>query len=220
MPPDPTPRIPLEALPVFPLASTVLFPEQQLPLHIFEPRYRQMVRDALDTSPYLVVALIEGDPNVEPTRLARVATVGKIVANQRLADGRYNILIAGAVRVAIEEIESARPYRQVRCMRLETPDASDPAGVVPESERTAMVSLLGLVMQQTRRTTPSAEFKAPVGLDASQLSFRIAERVITDPGWRQRVLEAETAVARVRRTTEALASLLGDLPGIGSRGAS
>ncbi len=220
MPLDPTSRIPLDALPVFPLPSTVLFPEQQLPLHIFEPRYRQLVRDAIESSPYLVVARIEGDVSAEPSRFARVATVGKIVANQRLADGRYNILVEGALRVAIEEIESNRLYRKVRCTRLEIPDPSDRDATVSDAERMAMVSLLGIVMQQTRRQTPSAEFKAPAGLDASRLAFRIAERVITDPAWRQRVLEAESPIARVRRTTEGLASLLSALPGVGSRGAS
>jgi len=215
---DPPPRIPLEALPVFPLPSTVLFPEQQLPLHIFEPRYRQMVRDALETSPYLVVALIEGDPAAEPTRFSRVATSGKIAAHQRLSDGRFNILVEGTVRVAIEQIDSTRLYRQVRCTLLEEPTGD--ATAVPESERTAMVSLLGIVMQQTRRQTPSAEFKAAADLDPARLAFRIVDRVVSDPAWRQRVLEAETAVERVRRATSALASLLGELPSPATRSSS
>ena len=56
---DPSLRVPLESLAVFPLPNTVFFPEQRLPLHIFEPRYRQMVRDALEAAPYLVVARME-----------------------------------------------------------------------------------------------------------------------------------------------------------------
>jgi ATP-dependent Lon protease len=214
---DPAARIPLEALPVFPLPSTVLFPEQQLPLHIFEPRYRQMVRDALESAPFIVVALIEGDPNVEPTRFARVATAGRITAHQRLSDGRFNILVDGAVRVAIEEVETPTLYRRVRCTPLAEPvDALD----VPEHERGAMLSVLGMVMQLARRQTPTAEFKAPTDLDAARLAFRITDRVITDAAWRQKVLVAETAVERVRRTTAALASLLSELPTGGTRGMS
>jgi ATP-dependent Lon protease len=214
---DPALRIPLEALPVFPLPSTVLFPEQQLPLHIFEPRYRQMVRDALESAPFIVVALIEGDPNAEPTRVARVATAGRIAAHQRLSDGRFNILVDGAVRVAIEEVESRALYRRVRCTPMPEPaDALD----VPEHERGAMLSVLGMVMQFARKQTPSAEFKTPTDLDAGRLAFRVTDRVITDAAWRQKVLEADTALERVRRTTAALASLLSELPTQGARGTS
>jgi ATP-dependent Lon protease len=211
---DPTSRIPLEALPVFPLPSTVLLPEQQLPLHIFEPRYRQMVRDALETSPYIVVALIQGDPKAEPTQFARVATAGKITAHQRLSDGRFNILVEGAVRVAVDEIESTTLYRKVSCTALVEPASA----TVPEHEKAAMLSLLGIVMQQARRQTPNAEFKAATDLDAARLAYKITDRVVTDASWRQRVLEADTALERVRRTTEALASLLGELPSSGMRG--
>ena len=203
---DPSLRIPLESLPVFPLPNTVLLPEQQLPLHIFEPRYRQMVRDALEGAPYLVVALIEGDPQREPTAFAPIATAGKIVAHQRLADGRFNILVEGAVRVALEEIPSTQLYRRVRCTAIAEPYGED--ADVPAAERTAMLSMVGMVMQAVRAKNPDAEFKPPAGLTAARLATRITDRLIADARWRQRVLEASHPRERVARTTEALAQLI------------
>lgn len=206
---DPSLRIPLESLPVFPLPHTVLFPEQQLPLHIFEPRYRQMVRDALEGSPYLVVALIQGDGRREPAAICRIATVGRIVAYQRLPDGRFNILVEGAVRVAIEEIASSDQYRRVRCTALPEPEGED--AIVPASERAAMLSMVGLVMQAMRARSPGMQFTLPSGLSPARLAFRIADRLISDACWRQRILEADTARSRVIRTTEGLASVLADI---------
>ena len=215
---DPTAAIAQGSLPVFPLPNAVLFPEQQLPLHIFEPRYRQMVRDALEGSSYIVVAMIEGDPNAEKPRFAKIASAGRISAHQRLSDGRFNILVEGAVRVALDEVPSEQLYRRVKCTPL--PEPAD-ALEVPEHDRAAMLSVLGMVMQLARKQTPTAEFKSPGDLDAARLAFRIADRVVTDSAWRQKVLEAPTAVIRVRRTTEALASLLSELPVMGgSRGMS
>jgi ATP-dependent Lon protease len=213
---DPTLRIPLESLPVVPLPHTVLFPEQQLPLHIFEPRYRQMVRDALEGSPYLVVALIQGDAAREPTAFARVATAGRIVTHQRLADGRFNILVEGAVRVACEEIPSANLYRRVRCVALPEPEGE--AAAVPATERAAMLSLVGLVMQAARARSPGMEFVPPTGLPPARLAFKVADRLVADATARQWILEADTARARVSRTTEALAQALGDIAPRTSRG--
>src|SRR5437879_2522991 len=78
---DPTLRVPLETMPVFPLPRTVLLPEQKLPLHIFEPRYRAMVRDALTSSPYIAIALVQDPTAHEPPAFCPTATVGKIVAH-------------------------------------------------------------------------------------------------------------------------------------------
>jgi Lon protease-like protein len=212
---DPTSRIPLESLPVFPLPNTVLLPEQQMPLHIFEPRYRQMVWDALESSPYIVVARIAGDADAEPSQFERVATVGKIVAHQRLADGRFNVLVEGAVRVTVEEIASSQLYRRVRCAAIGEPHG--PTLAVPSNDTTAMLSLVGFVMQTARARTPGLEFKPPPDLDSARLAFRVADRLVPDATWRQRILEAETARDRVLKTTAALAELLEDLTAVGVR---
>lgn len=104
-------------LPIFPLPNVVFFPQTRLPLHIFEPRYRQMVREALETDERIGVVLLEqgwqhqyfGAPPVHS-----IATLGTIEHALPLDDGRYNILLRGDVRVEIVEEVSRVPYRTAR----------------------------------------------------------------------------------------------------------
>ena len=103
--------------PLFPLPKVFLYPSVVLPLHIFEPRYRQMIDDLLDRQGWLVISPIQagyedqaaGAPPVSP-----VGGLGEIIKHTRLADGRYLITLAGISRVRLEEIEVDTPYRQVR----------------------------------------------------------------------------------------------------------
>ncbi|MBI3246278.1 MAG: LON peptidase substrate-binding domain-containing protein [Deltaproteobacteria bacterium] len=105
-------------LPVFPLPNVVLFPDAMLPLHIFEPRYRQMIRDTQDKTPPLIgMALLrgnwqehyEGQPEIFP-----VCCAGELVRVAPLADGRFNLLLRGVREYRIkEEIqEPGKLYRQ------------------------------------------------------------------------------------------------------------
>jgi Lon protease-like protein len=100
---------------LFPLPNLVLFPHVMQPLHIFEPRYRAMTADALASDRYIAMVLpipgSDDDPGVPPT-LHSVACLGRIVADQKLADGRYNILLRGFERIRIvKEISSKKLYR-------------------------------------------------------------------------------------------------------------
>jgi Lon protease-like protein len=206
---DPSQRVPLESIPVFPLPNAVLFPEQRMPLHIFEPRYRQMVRDALASQPYLVLACIPaGDDGAVPA-LPPIATIGRIVAHQRLSDGRFNLVLEGLVRAALDEVPSESLYRRVRCTpRLEPQGALADA---PAAERMALISLVGRVMQRARERAPDLEFVLPEGLSAARLAFLVADKLLVDGGARQRVLDADTGEERVRRCTEGVAALLAEL---------
>ena len=107
-----------DIIPVFPLPNVVLFPRVQLPLHIFEPRYRVMVRDVVEAEPPLIgMALLrgewqeqyEGNPQVFPT-----GCVGKVVKTVPLPDGRFNILLQGLREYRIREELHAKSYRQAR----------------------------------------------------------------------------------------------------------
>src|SRR5438876_12325122 len=89
---------------LFPLPNLVLFPQAMEPLHIFEPRYRQMTADALATDRLIAMVLLKSGPEEEGEErpaLHSVACLGKIVADQRLEDGRYNILLDGFSRLRI-----------------------------------------------------------------------------------------------------------------------
>src|SRR6266496_3253962 len=100
---------------LFPLPNLVLFPHVMQPLHIFEPRYRQMTADALDSDRLIALALLqpgwEANYDGKPA-IQGIACLGRIAAEQCLDDGRYNILLRGLSRVRIvEESPTGKLYR-------------------------------------------------------------------------------------------------------------
>ncbi|MCM8558062.1 LON peptidase substrate-binding domain-containing protein [Sphingomicrobium sp. GRR-S6-50] len=98
-------------VPIFPLPGAILFPRAQLPLHIFEARYRDMVRDAASSDGR--IAMIQPIGLEDETRLHKVGCVGEIVAMDELDDGRFNIVLEGAERFRlIREAEVDTLYRQ------------------------------------------------------------------------------------------------------------
>src|ERR1700675_4355766 len=104
-----------ELLPLFPLPNVVLFPNVFLPLHIFEPRYRQMVADALAGDRMIGMALLR--PGWEREYGGRPAVYGVgcsgvITHVEQLADGRYNIVLRGLERFRIVGEDHERDYRR------------------------------------------------------------------------------------------------------------
>jgi Lon protease-like protein len=101
-------------VPLFPLPNVVLFPDVPLPLHVFEPRYRSLVEDALASDRTIGMALLKpgyeaeyhGRPEIYPLGCA-----GTIVQEERLDDGRYNIVLHGRQRFRIVGEEPGQPYR-------------------------------------------------------------------------------------------------------------
>ncbi|HEV3257483.1 MAG TPA: LON peptidase substrate-binding domain-containing protein [Gemmataceae bacterium] len=107
---------------LFPLPNVVLFPCAIQGLHIFEPRYRQMTDDALDDDRLITPVLLkpgwETEYHERPAVHA-VACLGRIVADHRLPDGRYNLQLRGVSRVRIqEEVENGKLYRSARVQLL------------------------------------------------------------------------------------------------------
>src|SRR5262249_54438674 len=121
-------------LPIFPLPDVTFFPHTFLPLHVFESRYRAMVTDALARDRRLAVVRLqpgyqanyEGKPAV-----FAVAGAGEIVNCERLASGRFNILVKGQWRVRIDaELPTDTLYRIVRARRLEDAPGGDVKALV------------------------------------------------------------------------------------------
>src|SRR5437762_2021486 len=104
-----------DLLPIFPLPNVVLFPSVFLPLHIFEPRYREMVADALATDRLIGMVLLrpgwerdyEGRPPIYP-----IGCTGLITHADRQPDGRYNIVLRGVERFRVVEDDAERSYRR------------------------------------------------------------------------------------------------------------
>ncbi len=194
----------LASVPVFPLPGVVFFPEQRLPLHIFEPRYRAMVRDVLDsTARLLVVSWVEGETQGPSVNFSRVATVGKVVAHQRLPDGRFNILLDGLTRVSLtEHLPLIPPYRRVHATPL--PEPAETTSTVPSPERSALLAVMALAMGVARARQSQFDFHPPLELPTSRLAMRLVERFVADPRARQSMLESESPRVRVALATRCL----------------
>lgn len=101
-----------QRLSIFPLAGVLLFPRLHLPLHIFEPRYRALVSDALARDRR--IAMIQPRDDALVPQLFDVGCVGRIAQVEALDDGRYNIVLEGIARFRIRsEIDASTPFRQV-----------------------------------------------------------------------------------------------------------
>lgn len=109
-------------LSIFPLPGAILFPELQLPLHIFEPRYRSMTTDALARDRR--IAMIQPQRGGEDSPLYDVGCVGKIGDVEALEDGGFNLVLEGESRFRIvRELDVTTPFRQVEAELIEdTPD--------------------------------------------------------------------------------------------------
>jgi Lon protease-like protein len=178
--------------PIFPLAGAILFPRSQLPLHIFEPRYREMVRDAVDGAGR--IAMIQphriDDDNQAP--LFEVGCIGDVVGVEELDDGRYNIVLHGANRFRlVREAEIDAPYRCVEA-DVEAFDDSEPPPLSlaerAEVEREArrLGDALGLAI----------DWAAVSRLDDEMLVNAIAQVAPFDIGAKQALLEQPTLGGR------------------------
>jgi uncharacterized protein len=107
---------------LFPLPNLVFFPHVMQPLHIFEPRYREMTADALASDRFIALVLPtpgwEKDYAANP-EIHEIACLGRVVADQKLEDGRYNILLRGFARIRIvKELTTKKQYRIARAEAL------------------------------------------------------------------------------------------------------
>lgn len=103
---------------IFPLAGAVLFPGLQLPLHIFEPRYRAMISDALARDRR--IGMIQPQRPGEGAPLYQVGCLGKIGEVEALEDGRFNVILEGEARFRVlRELDVSTPFRQVQAELLE-----------------------------------------------------------------------------------------------------
>jgi Lon protease-like protein len=107
-------------LSIFPLPGAILFPGLQLPLHVFEPRYRTLVGSALARDRR--IAMIQPQGPDESAPLYAIGCVGKIGEVEALDDGRYNIVLEGEARFRVlRELDVATPFRQVEAELLDEP---------------------------------------------------------------------------------------------------
>ena len=207
------------ALPIFPLPDLTFFPRTMLPLHIFEARYRAMVTDCLSRDKRLAVvglkpgyeASYEGRPAVH-----EVSGVGRIVQWERLATGRYNLLLRGEGRVRIDrELPTDTLYRMVAA----TPLTETGAGGA------AVPALTGRVKARCRHILSALGRSGEELLtmmekldEPADLCDQVASALVPTPATRQALLEELDIERRLERLAAALDDLLSQLSGEGGRG--
>lgn len=186
-------------LSIFPLTGAFLFPQMQLPLHIFEPRYRAMVTDSLARDRR--IGMIQPRPGFregpgEPVPLFEIGCVGRIAEVEALDDGKFDIVLEGLSRFrVVRELEVTTLFRQVEAELIAD----------PQDEVLAMGERASLELESRRfaeRQGYAVDWSAVSRLDDEALVNGIAQIVPFDPAAKQALLEANTLSDRVELTVQ------------------
>jgi ATP-dependent Lon protease len=198
-----------DEVPMMTLPNTAFFPQALLPLHIFEPRYRHMLRDVLASNRLFAVAGLNAGEMNQADRFEppyRIASVGIVRACQKNDNGTSNLLLQGLCRVAVESILRDEPYRKVRIRAL----TSEPGGTVDENQalRREVSRLINLKLRLSRLSAGpgSAEMASFLKTVEDPESFVdiAAFSLCDDPPLKQRLLETLDVGRRLRLFGEQL----------------
>lgn len=219
---------PSDAIPIFPLSNVVLFPNVLCPLHIFEPRYRQMTAAALASERMIGMAVvvpehanaIAGDPP-----LFAIGCAGVIERAERRDDGRFDIVLRGKQRFRIlEEIprDGERLYRVARVQMLEEPfDAAREAVALQGMRADAIESLSRLLRLVSPDSAHALDPRRFSGIDDTTFVSALCQMLDLPAAEKQGLLEADGPSARCERLVALLhfriAELAGGAPTSGTR---
>ena len=191
------------SIPLFPLPTTVLFPNVFLPLHVFEPRYKQMVAEALDGDRIIGMVLLrpgheadyEGRPPIYP-----IGCSGLITQDEQLEDGRYNLVLRGVEKFSIQNEEPAAVGRLYRS-----------AVIAPIHESITANGRLALKLERQRlqhlletRFGGHLDARLPESMSDEDLINALAQYLEFDPLEKLALLECDSAITRCRSMMELL----------------
>ena len=177
-------------IPIFPLEVTMLFPEVSRPLHIFEPRYRAMVADALKGD--RIIGMTTLKPGFEANYAGRppiyeIGCAGVITDVEELPGGRYNIVLRGLVKFRVTGEDQSRPYRLARIDPMpETSDDTERAALRKQRQR-----LEALV-------TKGSDSKVDPGTTDEELVNMLAQYLPMSHAQRQALLELKSVLLRAQ----------------------
>ncbi len=192
-----------EVIPVFPLDAVLLLPHGELPLNIFEPRYLNMVDDALAGE--RLIAMVQTSPGAgaRGPNLARVGCLGRLISFTETPDGRYLITLRGLCRFAVgAEVTTDTPYRQVRPDYEGFGDDLRPMGDDDGFDRLRFLAALKSYLD--RRGLNMEDWEAPKTAPAESLVNGLAMMLPFGAAEKQALLEA----ASVSERREALIALM------------
>ncbi len=196
------------ALKVFPLPSAVLFPGAALPLHIFEPRYRDLIRDALASD--RVIALGDLEPGWERDYAGRpplrpIACAGVLVWHEELSDGRYNIVLHGVSRVRL--LEELPPTHRYRVVRAEVLEDAPYQGTLEEMVRQAVLEIAGRVDDGSAQNLVQLAVRHSGGA----LADVVAGALVVDDERRRALLSELDPETRLQQVLDGLSELIARL---------
>ena len=207
-----------DLLPIFPLPNVVLFPNVFLPLHIFEPRYREMVADAVESDRLIGMVLLrpgwqpnyEGRPAVYP-----IGCSGVITHVDQLGDGRYNVILRGVERFRVLEEDHARSYRRALIEPLpDAPCLREDAAII-QTERAKLDALLAPTIERSLADV-AGEAKIPSAMADEDLVHALAQYLDLEPLEKQALLEQPGLRSRTQSLVELLEMkiLMAKTPGL------
>jgi Lon protease-like protein len=187
----------LHLVPLFPLPNVVLFPDVPLPLHVFEPRYRALVKDALASHRTIGITLLK--PGFEAHYHGRppvyeLGCTGSIVRDERFDDGRYNILLQGRERFRIVSEQPGGPYRQAYVESLAEPGA----------DGTSLATLRERVLEALGRLAEGPSFVLQGDVPPSLLVNGLCQELDLPPVEKLSLLACESVEARASRLVDLL----------------
>ena len=201
-------------VPLFPLSTVVFFPNTLLPLHIFEPRYKQMINDVMSSEKIIGMALLKpgwesnyyGNPDVYD-----VLGMGRIVSSETFKDGRINIVLYGLKRVRIDEILEDNPYRVARVSIVENMH-----GANEDVYRRRIEELLTKWNFALDEKEKSHRININTGLPLESLTDALATLILSNVYDKQTLLEEPNVLKRAEALIKELQTRL-DIVAITSR---
>lgn len=185
-----------DTLPIFPLAGVVVMPDSELPLNIFEPRYLNMVDDALRS--HRMFGMIQPDPSRdgEPPPVYRTGCAGRITSFSETADGRIELVLTGICRFdAVEELATTRGYRLVKpgWSRFASDLSEKPGTVMDESHR-----FFAVLRRYFDANGLQTDWEKLRQLPAHRMTDMLTTLLPLEPAAKQVVLETVDPAARAR----------------------
>ena len=188
-------------IPIFPLPNAVLFPNVFMPLHIFEPRYRAMVTDALAGDRIIGMVLLrpgfeadyEGKPPVYP-----IGCAGVITHSEALPDGRFNIVLRGIEKFRVAGEDASKPYRLAQVQAIAEAVAEQDRAQIRQF-RHRLEAIMAAAMERS-----GADPRFPPAVPDEDLVNALAQYMALEPIERQALLEQPGCLARCRALVELL----------------
>lgn len=195
-------------IPIFPLQTPVLFPTCATPLHVFEPRYRAMLADALASERRIGMVTVRpealremaGDPPIFP-----VGCAGFVAQHQRLADGRSLIVLQATSRFRVTRELPRGTERAYRVADVELLGEALGDEALLRAQRSEVARQLDELLAESPERSADLDLEWLAGLDPASFANQLCQAIRLPPPEKQALLEAETIAARLQLLSQTLA---------------